>query len=432
MTSTIPFFSDDAFRCGMAQVAFFDIAVTLWQAEIVSCGPRLAKKRPRAAEDAALVAAHQHHRELAQRKAGHERVLATVMAMLGQVYGVETDTETLFVAATPVLPSRLCFADATRLVCLQSAAVRSMKFSGVDFNGGRTATLAFVARAFAKEFCFQQCRGVDWRLLVPFASRLTVLEVADCQITAGDLSDLLGACDGKLRTLSVAGCSALLWTDEEWRSVTDALCVMFTRNPLKTVYLIGNAMPADCTLDVCAALSSIATLRTFSCFSQFLKADAVAALRIALAPQPQLRKLGFCCNDAAADGDLAALLRGHPHLRSLVVTCSSSLTRSLDALGTLKNLNQLTIVNDGFLLESWAALGAALGNMKLLTRLCLGTLRMPALMALAIGPDGEATFGALRHSLTQVTAMGCPADVLSALRCFAPFASVEAGNDTFE
>jgi hypothetical protein len=117
------------------------------------------------------------------------------------------------------------------------------------------------------------------------------------------------------------------------------------------------------------------------------------------------------------------MLETHTQLTQLFLYCNVESTRVLAALGNLTNLRALHVADmslEEFPTGAWATVGAALRKMKRLQTLSLVKLSMPALVALATGPNGEATFRDLGHSLKFVTVPGVSDEVMNALRAYAP------------
>jgi hypothetical protein len=409
--------SDAMMQRAMAQVALHDTAGRLWRAEAAACGAALAaqrrgpSKRLRTAADEELVAAHRQHAALAEQRASHDMVLATVMALLDPArFDVDSKDAELALLAAPIHPTRLVVRDAARLTRF-ARSTRNITLFGVDCAPPFVArTLAMLPRLTGLTLGLG-CINPN-ALLLPFLRRLERVCIAGALHEEFDAADVVSFCaalnhDGRLRYLQLA---YRFTEDRDVAAAIDAISELVRCSPrLRDIELeeyhsaSGIARP-DYT-KVAQAVGEHSGLRRIGLNDHHLSAAQIHAM---LKPHRSLRDVDF----PHLARDAAHFLAATPYLRNLHISdCGDSnedeLVALLHAVRSLEHLTGLMVAirtaREGH------ALRDALAG-KNLRWLSLTTLDSTpeAFSIIAYAPDGTSTFGPMMRTLKtlQLETMG--------------------------
>jgi hypothetical protein len=404
------FLGEPLIQRAMAQVALFDLASRQWCAEPVACGAALAAprrapaKRQRTAADEELVTHRRQHTALAQQRANHDMVLATVMTLLDpQDFNVD-EHGLLAILATPIPPTRLALLDADHLT-LFAPSTRRLVLGGVDCASVRLAqTVALLPRL--TELRVDGCSS--FAAVVPFLQRLKGLEMWNYSMAETEYlstAAMTSVCnalnhDGRLRRLNLPCC----FDGDGATAAIDALTELVRCSPRLHDFAIDvdQEHQVGDFAKVALAVGQHSALREVWLRDTNLNPAQLYAM---LHRHKRLRVIEV---DVHMEGRLISAL---PNLQRVDVT-PSNLTedQTVELCSALRGLRRLTELRIGGVRDCTQREGNAICDAiagKPLRLLGLRGLTTEVCQAIAYAPDGAPTLGPMRNTLRHLYLERC-------------------------
>jgi hypothetical protein len=421
------------FNLAMAQIAFFDLASTMWHIDAAALGktkPAGCNKRQRTAEDEELVAAYRQHSKVALQKAQHNMVLAAVMSMLEDqvVFRVEDREDALLLAMSPIVPT---FVSAGAEFLQPFAKCTSfLELWKVDISGINVEVINIVTAELPNlaELRLHECQSMYVTAIIgPWFRQLRAIRMVNC--TGVGASDVLNMCDALTHR---AGITQFMFDSaysshdslEAGIAATAALSSLVSRSPALRYllpYTPGNVDLAP----IVTAVGMHSQLRHF----HVNPSDAVLdtrQLRQALAGHSKLRWITLSGDSMDA---LCGIIADHPRLSGVNTRAPWShddIIKLCEAVRPLKRMTTLlmgALVAGEFPLRVVDQIRNAIVGKPLREFVCLQINSIDSFLALAFDRRGVSTFGPMVDTLRSI-AMLLPPEAVSMLSRMLPNTAV--------
>jgi hypothetical protein len=397
---------DPLIQHAMAQVALFDLVSRQWRAEPAACGAALPAQRGgppaslRTAADEELVTHRRHYAALAEQRANHDMVLATVMALLDpDDINVDSKGVELALLATPIHPTRLTISSVDRLTRF-APSTRELSLDGIDCADSALAqAVALLPRL--TELVLQTCSNtaafpasVVRHLTGFFFLAISYLSARETRAVCNAMNH-----DGRLRDLRLA-CS-FDRDDSDCSAAIDAMSELVRCSPRLRSFSVkfGPHDRSSGFAKVAHAVGQHSGLLSVELWNTDLDRAELFAM---LHRHKLLREL-----DVDARGVDARLITALPNLR-IVEISHSDLNKdvTVEVCHALKGLRWLTELHIGDNRELTLGEGRAICDAiagKPLRKLGLhGLSNAEVCRAIAYAPDGAPTFWPMRNTLRDL------------------------------
>jgi hypothetical protein len=408
----------------MAQVVLFELASLQWRAEPAACRVALPAKRrgpvkrQRTAVDEELVAAHRRHSALAEQRANHDLVLATVMALLDpEDFDVDSKDVELALSSTPISPTRLSVSGVERLSRF-APSTRDLTLDDIDCEAPCLARMFAMLPRLTSLSVFNGCS--NFFALLPVLRHLERIYIRAEHDQSFGKDELASFCwalnhEGRLRYLHLH-----LSHDFKHDSAIDAISQLVRcSHRLREIYLgaLRSDAPADFS-KVAQALGQHSELRRITFHNLLLSAAQIHAM---LKPHILLREFVFRELGEGA----ASVLSAHPNLRRFTMDWGQlDEGEKLDTLHAVQGLQRLTDLTIACFTEREGhAVRDAISGKRLRTLVLLCTTSA-VFGIIAYAPDGTSTFAPMVNTLRTLSLCDGDDATRALLRRMLPYTTV--------